>query len=95
MDESYLENIIKETEEEIGITWISPIPGPKTQMTSWYLHFVQWFTLVIDLPIEAFILQADEVEWVRWISPENLRKEFSETPDNFVPSFALILPLFL
>ena len=93
--ETYEENIIKETEEEIGIQWITPIIGPKTQTTSGYIHFTQWFTATIDKDIEEFILQEDEVESIKWVSSESLRKEFSETPNNFVPSFARIFPLFL
>ena len=94
-DETYEQNIIKETEEEIGILWIQPILGPKTKTESGYLHFTQWFLLSLDKEIDEFTFAKDEVQSLRWVSPENLRKEFSETPDNFVPSFALILPLFL
>lgn len=94
-DETYLENIIKETEEEIGIRSIVPATWPKTQTKSGYLHFTQWFTITLDLPLTAFTLQPDEVEQVRWISPKGLKNEYSQHPENFVPSFSLILPLFL
>jgi isopentenyl-diphosphate Delta-isomerase len=94
-DESYLENIIRETTEEIGISWITPTLGPKTQTTSGYLHFTQWFTVIFDKKIEEFSPARDEVESLRWISPEALKKEFTKFPENFVPSFSIILPLFL
>ncbi len=94
-DESYLENIIRETAEEIGISWINPILGPKTQTTSGYLHFTQWFTIVLDKKIWEFSPARDEVESLRWITSEALKKEFTQSPDDFVPSFSLIHPLFL
>ena len=93
--ETYQENIIKEAEEELGIKDIRPILWPKTETTSRYIHFTQWFLLTIDRELDEFILQEDEVESLKWISSESLRKEYAESPDNFVPSFALILPLFL
>ncbi len=93
--ETYLENIIRETEEEIGIRSILPATWPKTQTRSGYLHFTQWFTITLDLPLTAFTPQADEIETIKWISSESLSKEFRDTPENFVPSFSLILPLFL
>lgn len=93
--ESYLENIIKETEEEIGIKDISPTIGPKTKTSSWYLHFTQWFTITLDKKIEEFLPAQDEVESLRWISPQELKTEFTQSPEHFVPSFSLIIPLFL
>ncbi len=93
-DETYEENIIKETEEEIGISRIYPILWPKTKTEIEYLHFTQWFTVVIDLPIETFKIQKDEVEAIRWISPENLRNELTESPQNFIPSFSHTASLF-
>ncbi len=94
-DETYESNIIKETEEEIGVSWIVLVLGPKTQTKSGYLHFTQWFTSTIDLPINDFRIKEDELESLRWITPENLKREFSGNPTRFVPSFSYILPIFL
>lgn len=94
-DETYEQNILRETEEEIGISWIEPSIWPKTQTKSGYLHFTQWFKVILDLPLSSFSIQSDEVETLRWITPEDLKKEFTDDPQNFVPSFEYILPLFL
>jgi len=43
--ESYYENIIKETQEEIGLENITPKVGPKTKTDNEYYHFTQWYIL--------------------------------------------------
>lgn len=93
--ETYLSNIIKETEEEIWISITHPALGPKIQTKSWYLHFTQWFTAIIDKPVDEFTLQADEVESIRWLSPEELKIEVSAFPEKFLPTFPSTLELFL
>lgn len=92
--EIYLENIIKETEEEIGISWYSPSLWPKIRNLSWYLYFVQWFTLTLDLSQEMFLLQENEVEKVRWITPEALKNEFTLYPENSPSTFPKEFNLF-
>ncbi|MFA5961174.1 MAG: NUDIX domain-containing protein [Parcubacteria group bacterium] len=81
--ETYLDNIIKEAEEELGLKNIKPELGPKTKIDGSY-HFTQWFMLTIDKKADEFVLQEDEVEAVAWISPEELRKHAQERPEEFV-----------
>ncbi len=85
--ESYEDNIIKETEEEIGIKGIKFNIKQKTFIQGKRNHFTQWFTAVIDKNTDEFKIQDNEVEEVRWISKERLLKELKENPDSFVPNF--------
>src|SRR3989338_10781545 len=51
-NETYYSNIIKETEEEIGLTQISPTPGPKLFVRNNDRNFfAQYYTLKLDRDI--------------------------------------------
>lgn len=93
--ETYEENIKRETTEEIGLTGKVFSTGPKIKIPHPQTYFTQWFLLNEDLEIDKLKIQEDEVESLRWISPPELKQEFAEHPDKFVPSFPIILPLFL
>ncbi len=74
--ETYEENIIKEAEEELGLKGIRPIKGQKIWVDDEYRYFTQWCTLTIDRGIDQFTIQENEVEEIKWYSPEELRKGF-------------------
>lgn len=82
--ETYESNIVKETEEEIGLKNITPILGPKRRVSGTYNYFCQWYTYVIDRPAEAFAIQEDEVEQVRWFTREELEKGLQENPQSYL-----------
>ncbi len=86
-DESYIENIIKEAEEELGLKDIKPQQGPKLRMKGNYNFFVQWFYLTIDKDISEFIIQENEVEKVKWFSVEELKRLINQNSEIFIPSF--------
>lgn len=81
--ESYEENIIKETEEELGLEGIRPVKGLKMRVRGEHNYFGQWFMLELDKPVGDFRLQKEEVDEVRWIPEENLKKEIAENPNAF------------
>jgi isopentenyl-diphosphate delta-isomerase len=93
-DETYVENILKETEEEIGITLGREdiIEGPKLRMPS---LFCQWYFAVRDVEVHELLLQEDEVIGARWISPEALRAEVALNPDRFVGSMPIVMDDFI
>lgn len=94
--ETYLDNILKEAEEELGLTDIeSQIKeGPKTVTNDEYHHFVQWYFLCIDKKIEEFSIQEDEVEEIKWFSPSELREQMQNNPEEFVPTMKKYFELF-
>lgn len=93
--ETYKENIIKEAEEELGLKNIKPKIGPKTKTDNEYHNFTQWFLLNVDLNITQFKIQEDEVEEIKWFSPEELKKQFQENTDEFLPTMKKYFELFL
>ncbi len=93
--ESYRDNLIKEAEEELGLENIEPVLGPKTKTNNEYRHFTRWFTLVVDKGIDEFKIQEDEVEEIKWFSPEELLKQLDAQPDEFLPTMKKYFKLFL
>jgi len=92
--ESYKENIIKETEEELGLKNTKPILGPKTENKGEYYHFTQWYILIIDKNINEFKIKKDEVEKIKWFSKEKLLKELEINAEKFLPKMREYVKLF-
>ena len=60
--ETYYENIIKETEEEIGLKGIKPKKGPYGRHKGEHNYFYQWYLQEIDMDIEDFVIDKEEVK---------------------------------
>ena len=92
--ETYEENIIKETEEEIGLSKVSFVLGPKVRRSGQYEHFTQWFTLTIDKEVSEFKIQEDEVEEVKWFTKEELINRLDTSSEEFLPTMKKYFKLF-
>jgi isopentenyldiphosphate isomerase len=85
-DETYSSNIIKESEEEIGLI------NPNIKKVDYYLNqgthkfFVQWFFSVVDKSINDFIIQESEVAQIKWFTKKELLEELRLRPNNFLDS---------
>lgn len=96
--ESYDENIIKETAEEIGVpvTLSDLVRGPKLRFKNDQSnHFCQWYFYTTDKPADAFVPQQSEIEYLEWFSADTLKRMLVETPDSFSPSTVRALEQFL
>lgn len=93
-DDSYEATVIREAGEELGLRDIRTHPGPKQYIDSSAKCFVQWYTLVLDLPIEAFSIQGEEVESITWMPMDQLKQELNDTPEKYIPSMKDIVQLF-
>lgn len=82
--ETYEQNIIKETEEEIGLKNIKPITGIKKRRKTKWNYFAQEFLLTLPVGFNNFKIQEDEVAEIKWFSEEELKKELKENPDQFL-----------
>ena len=81
--ETYESNITKEAREEIGLTGVNFELGPKYLVdTGGKKFFCQWFEAVIpeNYPL---IRQDSEVEQLRWMTENELRREFLANPNQF------------
>lgn len=84
--ENYYENIVKETEEEIGLTGLDFKRGPYGRNMKGKQFFYQWYIAQTDKDIEDMKVDKEEVEEVRWVTKEQLIKEIEENPDEFISS---------
>lgn len=89
--ETYESNILKEAGEEIGLNDIKPVLGPKRRISNEYNYFAQWFTLVIDRPIENFVIQEEEVEQLRWFTQAELEEELRKHPEDYLKGMSWAL----
>lgn len=82
--ETYDDNIIKETEEEIGLTNITPVKSIKRRYTGEHNYFTQWYKLVVDKRAEDFKVQEEEVEQVKWFTRAELEQELRNNPQDYL-----------
>lgn len=87
--ESYEDNIIKETAEEIGLENIKPKIGPKRFIDGQYPYFLQYFLLSLDSDLEKFHIDNQEVAEIKWFDKPELLKMIAEKPDSFLPTTPL------
>jgi len=87
--EDYYSNIVKEAEEELGLTGIEPIPGSKRMIKNDYNYFSQSYFLKLDKPVSEFKLDPKEVAEIRWIDKTKLLQEVKKNPENFTASAPL------
>ena len=85
-DETYEENMIRETQEEIGLTLLPEelTLGIKERRSR---VFLQWYFATKDVAISDLTLQKEEVMGARWISLQELNAWMRESPHEFVESF--------
>ena len=84
--ESYLENIIKEADEEIGLWGVDLTEIDKYFVRQLHSFFIQYFMTTVDWPAEQFTLQPEEVAQVKWMTIEDLLRDVNENPNAYVPS---------
>ncbi len=92
--ETYEINIIKETEEELGLKNVKFEKGPKVIRHNGHHYSCQWFTLKIDKKIDEFKIQEDEVEKIAWFKKETLLKEIKTHPNKFLKKIDAWVKLF-
>ncbi len=86
--ETAQQNAVRELHEELGVdhaeltelTKISRDGGPGDR------RVLSVFTAIIDLPLDAFSLQPEEVTAVRWTNKACLAHEADYLPELFVPN---------
>ncbi len=90
--ETYEENIYKEAKEELGLSSYKFLKGKKLTRIGPERknnYFTQYFKLVADIDIKNLKIQESEVEQIKWLSKEEIKK-MKENGEKFVDS---ILPI--
>ena len=86
-DESYEQNIYKEAMEEIWLQGYIFTKMKKHYVSATYPYFVQWFKLMVDLPIEYFIIEKEEVEAIQCVDRDELIHSTQKEPNRYTRSF--------
>ena len=92
--ETYESNILKEAEEEIGLTNAKLEISEKRLRLGKHKHFTQWFFAIVDKDISEFTKQDEEVEQIKWFSKEELQKELANNPDQFLGAVKVCAEVF-
>src|SRR5687767_1722189 len=92
--DSYEDTVIREAEEELGISGLVVQLGPKQLITTPCSYFVQWYTAIVDRKITDFRIQKEEVEQICWIPRDQLEKELQEQPNKYIAAMKDIVSLF-
>lgn len=92
--ETYDSNIVKEAFEELGLRDIQPIIGPKVRMSGVHQYWLQWYSLVVDQPIEYFKPEPKEVMAIRWFTPGELKRDFEKDATLFLKGAPKWIALF-
>ncbi|MBU6491047.1 NUDIX domain-containing protein [Patescibacteria group bacterium] len=88
--ETYQSNILKETEEEIGLvlTVQDLHKGAKLLLKGKHNHFCQFFFAQIPKTVDELIYDEKEVMGIRWISIEELLQDVQENPESYSVNLA-------
>lgn len=92
-DETYLENIIKEAEEEIGLKNVIFNKMQKERIRSPRNYFCQWYGVTIDEPASVFKIQEEEVEQIKWINYDELLQDVEKHPEKYVQGLKRFLQI--
>lgn len=89
----YLNTIEKEIEEELGIN-IADFELKKLEKM--YIdgderYFVQWYSVIVDRPIDYFTIQEEELEAIAWISINDLKNDINQNPDKYISGLDCML----
>lgn len=85
--ETYESNLVKEIEEEIGLTDLNLKEYGKVLVKRNTNFFVQTFLAVAEINISDLKLKKDEVEAVKWFKKADLKELLMTQPNLFVPEF--------
>lgn len=95
--ESYDDNILKETAEEIGLAVeLQDLRrGPKFRFKNDKSNnFSQWYFYTTDKAADSFIVQESEVERLEWFEVDTLKTMLQQSPEAFSPSTVYALTSF-
>ncbi len=87
--ETYEGNIIKEAEEELGLTDLTLRKAGKKlfrESNAGFGRMFTYFTATTDRSIDEFTLQPEEVVQIKWVPKDRLLEMIAKHPETYVPS---------
>lgn len=93
-NDAYEETVVREAEEELGLTDLHITKGPKQFITTPCNYFVQWYVTTVDKDISDFTIQQEEVAQIAWVPYAQLQQETKDLPDKYIEAMRDIVALF-
>jgi isopentenyl-diphosphate delta-isomerase len=93
-DDTYEDTVVREAKEELGIENFEMMVGPKQMLDGSFRCFAQWYVANIDLPVEAFTIQEEEVDEIAWVPLTQLKLDLDANPDKYIQFMPDIMRLF-
>jgi len=87
--ETYLSNIIKEAEEEIGLTGFTPTEVGKRlrwEPDGVFGRMFMFYKAKTDKDISEFVIEQGEVAQIKWVAKQQILKDIANSPKDYVPS---------
>lgn len=92
-DDSYKETARREVAEELGLLDVELHDGPKQLVKGDATYFVQWYKAKVDVPVESFMYQEDELEAIAWFAKDDLQKDIGYNPGKYIQGMENMLEL--
>ena len=94
--ETYLSNVLKETEEEIGLSFTAAevTEGPKLTVSADdppRRFTMQWFLAKRDVKLDECTIDPDEVAAIKWVLLAEPSPSITDSPEQFEHSLPLLL----
>lgn len=90
--ETYLDNIIEEASEEIGLTNFTPIEVCKRYTDNpdgKFNRMIMFYKTTCNKPIDYFTLEVGEAEQLKWVNKVELFEDVQAHPEKYVSSARL------
>jgi isopentenyldiphosphate isomerase len=87
--ETYLSNIVKEAEEELGLTNFAPIEVGRRmywEPDGKFGRMFMFYKAIVDKDVSEFTIKPDEVAQLKWVEKTQLIEDAKNNPKNYVPS---------
>jgi hypothetical protein len=81
-------------EEEIGLTGVTFVQGPKLREDTPRRLFCQFYSAVVDWPLSSFTIESEEVEQIKWMPKEEFLQDVRKHPEAYVASMSVIVQIF-
>ncbi len=88
MGESYIDTMVREAEEEIGLSGVEFEILHKSLIRSKRSFFCQFFRAIVDRLEGEFIIQTDEVEQIRWADIDEVIADATAHSEKYTSQFA-------
>lgn len=94
-DETYLSNLIKNAEQDLGLNDFEPNKLEKRRIRGEDHFFCQWYITLVDRDISDLWTNKKDIHAARWFTKEEILKEVAANPQDFHEAMPACLDVFM